>query len=388
MNDDTELLRRYAEEGSEAAFTELVHRYVDLVYGAALRRTGGDPHRAADVAQQVFTALARRAQKHPPHAVLGAWLHIATRNAALNLIISDQRRRARDFEAGALDLPSTSGEARLDWDLLRPVLDAAIDELPEPDRTAVILRFLERKAFAEIGCALQVTEDAARMRTDRALDKLRLALTRRGISSTAAALGTITSSQSAISAPAGLAATLSSQALAAANAGMLATIISLMNTKIIIASALTALVVFGAGAYFGHHHALVAFGAGTHFGQKNGSEVPSQAIETSGQSQLLGALRQSNQSLKSEIEKLTMDMSRLTAENARLVAAQRTAPPLPARTLGWMPRYQRQQLIMNSLRQIDAARQQYVLEHGQLARGPNAGLCIAASRMARTRRLS
>ena len=82
MNDDTALLRRYAEEGSEAAFTELVRRHVDLVYGAALRRTGGDSHRAADVAQQVFTTLARQAQKLSRHTVLSAWLHTATRNAA------------------------------------------------------------------------------------------------------------------------------------------------------------------------------------------------------------------------------------------------------------------------------------------------------------------
>jgi DNA-directed RNA polymerase specialized sigma24 family protein len=75
MNEtDAALLRRYAE-GSETAFTELVHRHVDLVYGAALRRTGGDAHRAADVAQQVFTTLAREARKLARHPVLGAWLH-------------------------------------------------------------------------------------------------------------------------------------------------------------------------------------------------------------------------------------------------------------------------------------------------------------------------
>jgi DNA-directed RNA polymerase specialized sigma24 family protein len=72
MNDDAALLRRYADEGSESAFAEVVRRHVDLVYGAAMRRTGGDPHRAADVAQQVFTTLARQARKLSRHAVLGA----------------------------------------------------------------------------------------------------------------------------------------------------------------------------------------------------------------------------------------------------------------------------------------------------------------------------
>ena len=96
MNDDAALLRRYAEEGSQDAFAELVRCHVDLVYGAALRRTHDDPHRAAEVAQQVFTRLARDARKLSRHTALVAWLHTATRNAALNLMISEQRRQSRE----------------------------------------------------------------------------------------------------------------------------------------------------------------------------------------------------------------------------------------------------------------------------------------------------
>src|SRR3954470_13891630 len=116
MNDDAALLRRYAEDGSEPAFTELVRRHVDLVYGAALRRTNGDVHRAADVAQQVFTALARDARKLSRHTVLGAWLHTATRNAAVNLMISESRRQAR--ETAAFDPSVVYGEASPDWERL------------------------------------------------------------------------------------------------------------------------------------------------------------------------------------------------------------------------------------------------------------------------------
>ncbi len=148
MNDDAALLRRYAETGWNPAFTELVRRHVDLVYRAALRRTDGNTHRAADVAQQVFTALTRDAQKLTRHTVLAGWLHTATRNAALNLMISEQRHQARELAAQAL--APAAEDSPLDWDRLRPVLDAAIDELPESDRTAVILRYLEQRPFAEI----------------------------------------------------------------------------------------------------------------------------------------------------------------------------------------------------------------------------------------------
>jgi hypothetical protein len=57
---DAELLRRYAEEASQDAFAELVRLRIGLVYAAALRRSSGDPHRAQEVTQAVFTGLAQK----------------------------------------------------------------------------------------------------------------------------------------------------------------------------------------------------------------------------------------------------------------------------------------------------------------------------------------
>jgi len=353
MNDDAELLRRYADEGSESAFSELVRRHVDLVYGAALRRTSGDAHRAADVSQQVFTTLARRARKLSRHAVLGAWLHTATRNASINLMISEQRRKARELEALALGSANDAGGAGLDWDRLRPALDAAIDELPEADRVAVVLRFLERRAFAEIGSALRISEDAARMRTERALDKLRALLGRRGVTSTAAALGAIVSSEAMVSAPASLAAAVSAQALAAGGAGIAGGALgTFMTTKIIVIAASSALIAFGAGAYVGVSRSFDA--------------PPPPQAETPRQSQIIASLRQDNQSLKDEVGRLNAEAILQRAAAAKL-AAQRAASQAPKGSPIGMTPGELQKSMMNYLRQIDAAREQFQLENNRPA---------------------
>ena len=81
-SDDTELLRRYVAEQSQAAFGELVRRHIDFVYASALRQTRGNAALAQDVAQAVFTDLARKAGGLARHEVFVGWLHPATRFAA------------------------------------------------------------------------------------------------------------------------------------------------------------------------------------------------------------------------------------------------------------------------------------------------------------------
>jgi RNA polymerase sigma factor (sigma-70 family) len=349
MNDDTALLRRYAEEGHEPAFTELVRRHVDLVYGAALRRTGGDAHRAAEVAQHVFTTLARDARKLAHHPQLAAWLHTATRNAALNLMISEQRRQARETAAFALESVGGGGATGPAWEQLQPLLDAAIDELPETDRAAVVLRFLERRPFAEIGAALRVSEDAARVRTDRALDKLRVILGRRGVTSTGAALGAVMAGQSLVAAPAGLAASLALGSLAAAGVGASATtLFSIMSTKLITAAALGALIAFSAGTYFGMRREAAPVEAPV---------VVAPSREATHHAQTIAALRQDNQQLAAELTAAQTEVARLRA----IKAAAAKNP-----TIG-MPLYEQQRDTLSNLRRIDAARAEFRSKNGRPA---------------------
>lgn len=215
MNDDAELLSRYADHGADEAFAELVRRHVNLVYSAALRQLNGDAHLAADATQLVFTDLARKAATLARHRVLAGWLFTSTRFVTAKLIRGERRRQAREQEAHLMQaISGDEGAAALDWNRIRPVLDEVLGELSADDREAVLLRFFEARDYRAIGSRLAISENTARMRVERALDKLRGRLARRGLTSTSAALALALTGQAVVAAPAGLAATVAGAALA------------------------------------------------------------------------------------------------------------------------------------------------------------------------------
>src|SRR5437667_10909460 len=99
MTDSQPLLAEYLRTGSEAAFRELVTRYLDLVYSTALRLVDGDTHRAEDVSQIVLAALARMAGKLSGSTMLGGWLHRHTCFVARTVMRGERRRHARERQA-------------------------------------------------------------------------------------------------------------------------------------------------------------------------------------------------------------------------------------------------------------------------------------------------
>ena len=212
---DSELLSSYVATGSEGAFAELVHRHLNLVHSAALRQVQGDAAAAADVAQTVFIELARQASGLTRHPALIGWLYTTTHRMAARHLRDGIRRQCRERDAHAMREIQQLSESEIDWSRLAPVLDRVMHELAEADRLALLLRYFEKRPFVEVGARLGLNENAARMRVDRALDRLRGHLADRGITSTASALALVLSGQAIIAAPAGLGQTVASAALAA-----------------------------------------------------------------------------------------------------------------------------------------------------------------------------
>ena len=246
MTDDAALIRRYLD-GSEAAFAELVRSHIGAVYGTALRVVAGDTHLANDVTQKVFTGLARKASSLVDRPVLVGWLYLSTHYEAAKAVRAEQRWRNREQKAQVMNEILEQGAPEPDWTALRPVLDSAISDLKEGDRDALLLRFFQSHTLAEVGEVLGLSENAARMRVDRALDKLHGQLVRRGIKSTATALGAVLAGQLATAAPATLASTVTSAALAGAATSAGAVVIFMGMTKLQIGIA-ASLVVAGGSA--------------------------------------------------------------------------------------------------------------------------------------------
>lgn len=210
---DVELLRDYAEHGHEAAFRELVMRYTELVYSAALRQLES-ADQAADITQGVFVDLARKArpvsERLAAHNSLAGWLHRSTRYAVLNHL-RDTRRRVSN-ERQAMEQLLHNSDASVDWEQIRPALDEALDSLGDEDRDAVLLRYFKNHDLRTVGTVLGITDDAAQKRVSRAVERLREFFAKRGVSIGAGGLVAVVSANAVQAAPVGLALTISSAA--------------------------------------------------------------------------------------------------------------------------------------------------------------------------------
>ncbi len=205
------LVREYAARQSESAFATLVSRHANLVYSAALRQAR-DPQLAEEVTQAVFILLARKAASLGARTILTGWLYRTACYVSGSALKRERRRQRREQEAymkSELDAqPGTT------WSQLSPLLDEAMLRLSQTDRDALVLRFFEGRSLQEVGSALGASEDAAKKRVGRALEKLRIFFSKRGVHSTAETIADAISANSIQPAPALLAKTATTLALA------------------------------------------------------------------------------------------------------------------------------------------------------------------------------
>src|SRR5260221_10594212 len=240
----TDLLADFRKTGSEDAFSELARRYTNLVYSVARRRLSNDS-KAQEVAQIVFIRLAKAAPDIRSDAELVAWLHRTTVHASIDLWRAEVRRRAREEHAAAMEPDRTENDA---WNEIAPVLDEALNELNDVERQVILLRFFQEKSMHDLGQVFGISEDAAKMRVSRALDRLRTMFSARGVACSALALGGLLGERSVQAAPSGVALALAGLQIPAsvgAGAGAGAGSLLLHAPKAKVVAALTSAVLIG-----------------------------------------------------------------------------------------------------------------------------------------------
>jgi RNA polymerase sigma factor (sigma-70 family) len=304
MNTDGDLLRCFAAQRDEACFAQLVERHIGFVYAVCVRRLR-DAHAAKDATQAVFIALARKAGKVAEVPNVPGWLHRSACYETRNMIRSQSNRLARETEAHHLG--TVSAEPAIEADLLGRVLDDALCELSERDRDAILARYFSRQSHAEIAAALNVTENAARMRVDRALTKLRDCLVRRGITSTAAVLAGALPSYAAQAIPGSLAVSVTKMAVVGVSAtAAVGGALSFMST---------AKIAIGLG--------LLVLASGLAYEHERASEIRSQVADVK------AAAAQAHEQLRT-IQQQLADVQRTQAAAATAAsAASKPAKPLP-----------------------------------------------------------
>jgi len=196
---DHDLLRAYTQQRDDEAFRAVVERHAAFVYSASLRQLN-NAALAEEVTQTVFIILAQKAASLGPKVVLAGWLHRATRFAAATARRTEARRERREQEA-ALMQPTTTLSDTDHWDALAPEVDAALARLSDTDRDAVLLRFFRGHDLKQVGGTLGLSEEAAKKRVSRALERMRQFLSRRGVTLSVAALAGALSVNSVQAAP-------------------------------------------------------------------------------------------------------------------------------------------------------------------------------------------
>lgn len=217
LKPDRELLREYVEGGSEPAFQSLVERHLNLVFATALRGLN-EAEAAREITQNVFIALARKAPWLRSDFSVAGWLHRTTLLEVRRWWRGELRRQRR--EQAAIELGTTMKDEESLLNALAGELDEGLLGLREDERQALILRYFEGRTHREIGTLLGASQDAVRMRIDKALGRLTQFFRRRGyavpaVASTVAAF----SIAAKAAAPAGLAMAATRSALAVGAGG-------------------------------------------------------------------------------------------------------------------------------------------------------------------------
>lgn len=196
---DGVLLREFLQTHADQPFAELVRRHSGMVLSVCWR-TIRHKQDAEDAMQAVFLTLARKAKSLAGRESVAGWLYYVARNISLRLNESKALRETREKEAGIMNPSISQNEEELRREELRLILDEELDALPEKHRVPMILYHFEDKTIGQIAGLLGVNDKTLQSRLESTRLKLQKRLVRRGVTLSAAAIGTLLTGNASVSA--------------------------------------------------------------------------------------------------------------------------------------------------------------------------------------------
>lgn len=151
--------------GDVDAFHDLMSRHEDRVFAICMR-TMRDREAALDALQETFLTVFRKADRFSGKSAFSTWLYRVTVNTCYDLL-----RRQRRHDAGTLEeapiVIDPAQRDQLDAVELRPDLEAALADLPDEFRAAVVLVDLEDLSLQDVSEILQVPVGTVKSRVFR-----------------------------------------------------------------------------------------------------------------------------------------------------------------------------------------------------------------------------
>jgi RNA polymerase sigma-70 factor (ECF subfamily) len=162
--EDVDLIARYLQ-GDHSAFDELMRAHEDRVFGICLRMLR-NREAALDVAQETFLTVFRKADRYKAEAAFSTWLYRVTVNACYDYLRRTKRRQAASLPEGFDPADPRAGDP-LESAEVRPDIEAALDEIPEEFRAAVVLVDLQGLAIDQTADILGVPPGTVKSRVFR-----------------------------------------------------------------------------------------------------------------------------------------------------------------------------------------------------------------------------
>ncbi len=164
---DEELMALY-QNGSQTAFQSLYERHSGKVYGFLKKRISSE-QKVHDIFQEVFLKIHRSKHQYKKNFAVLPWIFTITKSVMIDELRKDKRKVVvSDFNLDLLPTSELTPQVAV-----RDQIHDIISTLPESQKAAMHLRYIEEKTFSEIAAVLGTSDMNVRKLVSRGIQRLK-----------------------------------------------------------------------------------------------------------------------------------------------------------------------------------------------------------------------